>query len=147
MTHVSSSIFCGLFKNIVFRSVALVLKKLWAILDFFLTHSRLFTALYPFRKKKKNLKILWITIYEKSTNFRVIVSQIRVLGQKTREGGGRQRPPPPGFIGLNQREINGKWSIHHTNLKFYCKCTMYIVHCSCKIIQNMNTSYKQISTF
>ena len=25
----------GLFKNIVFRSVALVTKKLWAILDFF----------------------------------------------------------------------------------------------------------------
>ena len=36
MTHVSTSIFQGLFKNIVFRSVALVLKKLWAILDFFL---------------------------------------------------------------------------------------------------------------
>ena len=28
-------IFQGLFKNIVFRSVALVTKKLWAILDFF----------------------------------------------------------------------------------------------------------------
>ena len=34
MTHVSTSIFQGLFKNIVFRSVALVIKKLWAILDF-----------------------------------------------------------------------------------------------------------------
>ena len=36
VTHVSTLIFQGLFKNIVFRSVALVIKKLWAILDFFL---------------------------------------------------------------------------------------------------------------
>ena len=47
VTHVSTSIFQGLFKNIVFRSVALVIKKLWAILDFFFTNSRLFSALYP----------------------------------------------------------------------------------------------------
>ena len=33
MTHVSTSIFEGLFKNNVFRSV--VTKKIWAILDFF----------------------------------------------------------------------------------------------------------------
>ena len=37
VTHVSTPIFQGLFKNIVFRSVALVIKTLWAILDFFLT--------------------------------------------------------------------------------------------------------------
>ena len=36
MTHVSAPIFQGLFKNIVFRSVALVIKNLWAILVFFL---------------------------------------------------------------------------------------------------------------
>ena len=35
VTHVSTFIFQGIFKNIVFRSVALVIKKLWAILDFF----------------------------------------------------------------------------------------------------------------
>ena len=35
VTHVSTPIFQGLFKNIVFRSAALVTKKLWAILDFF----------------------------------------------------------------------------------------------------------------
>ena len=34
-THVSTSTFKGLFKNIVFIFVALVTKKLWAILDFF----------------------------------------------------------------------------------------------------------------
>ena len=37
VTHVSTPIFQGLFKNIVLRSVALVPKKLWAILDFFFT--------------------------------------------------------------------------------------------------------------
>ena len=31
VTHVSTSIFQELFKNIVFRSVALVIKKLWTI--------------------------------------------------------------------------------------------------------------------
>ena len=33
-THIPTCIFQGLFKNTVFRSVALVTKKLWAILDF-----------------------------------------------------------------------------------------------------------------
>ena len=31
VTHVFTPIFQGLFKTIVFRSVALVIKKLWAI--------------------------------------------------------------------------------------------------------------------
>ena len=60
---------------------------------------------YPMRQKKKkiNKKILKITIYEKSKNYTVIVTKMRVLGQKTRGGGGRQAPkaPPPAFIGLN----------------------------------------------
>ena len=33
VTHVSTCNFQGLFNNIVFRSVAFVTKKLWAILD------------------------------------------------------------------------------------------------------------------
>ena len=55
---------------------------------------------YPMRKKKmqknakKCKKILQITFYEKSKNFIVIVSQIRVLGQKNYRGGGAKRPPP-----------------------------------------------------
>ena len=53
---IPKKIFQGLFKNIVFRSVALVIKKLWAILDIFFTHSRLFTALYPTLCVKKNYK-------------------------------------------------------------------------------------------
>ena len=54
---------------------------------------------YPMRKKKKiTKKSFLITIYEKSKNFTVIVSQLRVLGQKNYRGG----PPnaPPAFIGL-----------------------------------------------
>ena len=83
MTHVSTPIFQGLFKNIVFRSVALVIKKLWAILDFFYTLQTFYRPVpYPMRKKKNYKKILQITIYEKSKNFTVIVSKMRVLGQK-----------------------------------------------------------------
>ena len=36
VTHVSTSIFLVLFKNIVFRSLALVIKNVWAILDLLL---------------------------------------------------------------------------------------------------------------
>ena len=104
VTHVSIPIFQELFKNIVFRSVALVIKKLWAILDFFLTHTGLFTALYPTLCEKINKKILQITIYEKSKNLTVIVKKMRVLRQKTRGGGGAKRPPPA-FIGLRPNHI------------------------------------------
>ena len=41
-------------KNIVFRSVTLGIKKLWAILDFFFTETGLLTALYPTLCIKKN---------------------------------------------------------------------------------------------
>ena len=46
MTHISLSIFQGLFRNVVFRSVATVTKKWWAILDFLVTWTELFTAMY-----------------------------------------------------------------------------------------------------
>ena len=64
---------------------------------FFFTHSRLFTALYPTLcvKKKKYKKILQITFYEKSKYFTVIVSQMRVLGQKNHRGGAKRPPPQP----------------------------------------------------
>ena len=47
---------------------------------------------YPMRKKIYKI-ILQITIYEKSKNFTVTVSQMRVLGQKNYRGGGAKRPP------------------------------------------------------
>ena len=44
--------FQGLFKNIVFRSVALVIKKLWAILEIFYTLRTFYRpAPYPMHKK------------------------------------------------------------------------------------------------
>ena len=57
MTHVSISIFQGLIRNIDFIYVALVTKKLWAIL-YFLSKDRNFTQPYAL----KNKKILLITI-------------------------------------------------------------------------------------
>jgi len=53
VTHVSTCIFQGLFENIVFRSVALVTKKLWAILDFFSQTGLFFHPVpYPVNSKK-----------------------------------------------------------------------------------------------
>ena len=46
VTHVSTCIFKGLFKNIVFRSVALVTKKVMDYFRFF-SQKGLFSALYP----------------------------------------------------------------------------------------------------
>ena len=84
LTHVSTSIFQGLFKKKVFISVALVIKKLWAIYEFVLHALRTFyrPVPYPIHKKKMYKKILKITIFVKSKIFTVIVSKMRVLGQK-----------------------------------------------------------------
>ena len=73
MTHVSTPIFQGLFKNIVFRSVALVM----GYFRFFL-HTPDFKLLFIKSKKK----------------FTVIVSKIRVLGHKITRGGGAPNTPP-----------------------------------------------------
>jgi len=55
VTHVSTCIFQGLFKNIVFRSVALVTKKLWAIKFFFSQTGICFLSVPTLEiKKKKN---------------------------------------------------------------------------------------------
>ena len=45
MTHVSTFIFQGLFKNMFFRYLALVTKWLLAILDFFFTDRTLINSL------------------------------------------------------------------------------------------------------
>ena len=62
VTHVFKSIFQGIFKNIVFRSVALVIKRLWAILDFFYILQTFYHPVpYPLHKKeiyKKSFKLL-----------------------------------------------------------------------------------------
>ena len=46
LTHVYTCISQGLFTNIVFRSVALVINKLWAILDFFTDRTLFRPVLY-----------------------------------------------------------------------------------------------------
>ena len=47
VTHVSTSIFQGfLFKYIVFRSVALVINKLYSILDFFYTNTTFYCPVH-----------------------------------------------------------------------------------------------------
>ena len=84
VTHVSTCIFQELFKNIVFISVALDTKMLWATLDLF-SQTRLFSpCTQPYRFKKMFTKILEITItwnYNESARTK-----------KTR--GGAKRPPP-----------------------------------------------------
>ena len=69
LTNVSTSIFQGLLKNIVVRSVALVIKKLWAILDFFYTPQTFYRPVpYPMHKnlQKKSFELLIL----KSKNFK-----------------------------------------------------------------------------
>ena len=64
MTHVYTPNFQGLFKKIVFRSVALALKNLWSIKDFL--HTPVFYRPAPYLMHKKIYKkILKIYIYEK----------------------------------------------------------------------------------
>ena len=47
--------FSRVFKNIVFRSVALVIKKFWGILDFFYTLRTFYRPVpYPVHKKNTN---------------------------------------------------------------------------------------------
>ena len=77
VTHVLRSFFQGLFKNIGFRFVALVTKKLWAILDFF------------------------------SQTGTVIVSKMRVLGQKKLQWGALNACLGLKLI-LRQKSINEK---------------------------------------
>ena len=62
---------------------------------------------YPMRQKKKkiNKKILKITIYEKSKNFSVIVTKMRVLGQKTRGGGGANCTPSLFRVNVNLQYV------------------------------------------
>ena len=70
MTHVSTLIFHGLFKNIVFRAVALVTKQLWSILDFFFTDR----TFYGYSLKNESARA------------------------KKLEGGGAPNAPPPSMF-------------------------------------------------
>ena len=54
VTHVSTSIFQGLFRKIFSRSVALVTNKLWAIIDFFSKTGLFAPCTQPYALKKTN---------------------------------------------------------------------------------------------
>ena len=78
----------------VFRSVALVIKSHGLFQIFFYTHSGLF---------------------EKSKNITVMVSKMRVLGQKNQRGGGGPNAPPA-CLGLS--EISGYSPCKDCNFQF-----------------------------
>ena len=88
-----------------YRSVALVIKKLWPILDFF-THSRLFTTLYPTLCVKKKLQknpsnyYLWKVKQFHGDS----VKNVSARAKKTRGEGAKR--PPPAFIGLRWHSLN-----------------------------------------
>ena len=84
VTHVSTSNFQGLFKNIVFRSVALVIKKLWAILDFFYTLRTFYRPVpYPMHKKSSlNYYLLKVKKFHGDSvkNESVLGKKLEVMG-------------------------------------------------------------------
>jgi len=90
-----------MFKNIVFRSVALVKKKLWAILDFFSQTGLFFRPVpYPINKKYVFLAKNSLNYYSlKVTKFH----GDNVKNESTRTKnymGGAPNAPPPACLGL-----------------------------------------------
>ena len=100
VTHVSTTIFQWLLKNLVIRTIDLVTKMLWFILDF-LIWIGLFTTLYPMHLKKFFLNPLNFYPLKKFT-VTLTVSKMRVQGQKNLMGGGSNVLPPDclGIIGI-----------------------------------------------
>ena len=98
MTHVSTPIFQGLLKNIVFRSVALVIKKLRAILDFFYTLRTFYRPVpNPMHEKKKLQKKPLNYYFWKVKKFHGDSVKNESARAKKLEGGGCQTPPPSLF--------------------------------------------------
>ena len=91
------------FQKYSFRYVALVIKKLWDILDFF-THSGLFTALYPTLCIKKLQKIPFNYFLLKVKIFHGDSVKNESARTKTLEGGGK-RPPPSSLFRVNKISI------------------------------------------
>ena len=105
MTHVSTPIFQRLFRNMVFRYVALVIKKVKCYFRFFFTQTVLFTALYPtlcIKNIKKN--------YKNSLNYYLLKVK-KFHGDSVKNDsarakkleGGAKRPPP--LFRLKQNQI------------------------------------------
>jgi len=85
------SFFKGFFKNIVFRTVALVTKKLWAILDYF-PQTRHFPRPVPNTINKKNP----LNYYSFKVKY-FLGDSVKNESATTKNyrGGGRQTPPQP----------------------------------------------------
>ena len=67
VTHVSTPIFQGLFKNIVFKSEALVIKKVMGYFRFFSQNGLFFRPVpYPMYEKKKLTKKYFKLLFLKS---------------------------------------------------------------------------------
>ena len=95
VTHVSISIFQMLFRNIGFRYVALVVKKLCAILDYFSRYTQP-CALNKTKKftTKKSLNFFSLTV----TKFHDERVKTESVGQNKLQGGERQTQPPPSLF-------------------------------------------------
>ena len=109
MTHLSISIssFQGLFRNIVFRYVALVTKKLWAILVFFCKDRTFFCPVtYPINKNKIFFSKNPLHYYSlKVTKFHSDSVKNESATTKNNKGPVRQTPPPSACLGLIIKSI------------------------------------------
>jgi len=89
--------FQGLFKNIVFRYIALVTKKLWAILEFFFHRPDFFPPCTLPYKLKKNIFLTKnpLNYYAlKVTKFHGDSVKNESASTKKLQGGGAKHPPP-----------------------------------------------------
>ena len=102
-THVSTFIFQGLFKKIVFRSVAFVIKKLWAILDFYTDRDFYRPVFYPINKKNKKItkNPFYLNFYLLKIK-KFYGDSVKNKSARTKKlEGGAKRPPPPACLGLS----------------------------------------------
>ena len=88
------------FLKIQFKICIFSHKRLWAILDFFFTHSRHLTALYPTICKKKITKDPLNNYLLKVKKFHGDGVKNQSFKAKKLEGGGRQTPLPPACLGV-----------------------------------------------
>ena len=107
MKHVSTPIFQGLFKNIVFISVALVIKKLWAILDFFFYTLDFLPYAWkkklqknPFKLQPPIKKFIVEQLYSVSSACRLLETVLTVVSTQP-----IQHVPPPRIHNLGNNHL------------------------------------------
>jgi len=93
--------FKGLFKNIVFRSVTIVTKMLWAILDFFFADRTFFPpCTLPYKLKKKYFSTKnYLNYY--SLSHKILRDSVKNWSVSTKNSKGwAPNAPPPISLGL-----------------------------------------------